>query len=683
MVVILPFDVIGDNTLNKDIGTSLSESVSVYLEYTNNVFNGASGDSNFKQNENPSLFDPVEDLMTILPLSNIPKTESVNTKIIQPIKIFGFIDIPVDMLIIKALPYFCKAIIDATIIKWNDDIIIKISTGSHGSFTVHTSNKLGFDQLVKRVGAALIDHERWLAIPEMRTAAKELFSDGLGDYLDYLKTRDPDALKSAESKYNNAVIQDPLSALARLHLAVVQYERALESEKYARNSIDNFSLILGDDSLKAAAEIGWMAATLRYVERYHPNCYLFNQYMEPLIRQVQSSNIEQGKERLLKEIDRIILYGRVLFVAGEKLAEEPDCRLTSKNDKESSDVHEIIARSRELFNESTKLIGERQGNAPFHKQIHIDLYLKLLEAYTWDSDAVGYSLLGDSFQTQNALTHGLELFSALLKEKQALPYWQRRGFAPFLRGSIADDELRLAEFKSPNEAAYLRDDAVNQLLSALVGGTKEVTAWAALRLADVGFAEQNWNDGIRWLVIGSREFDGNEYPLQDLLDQNNLTAGIFFPLQSKVCSAIKKLEYLAQEDSFGVMVPVFLADILRRNGDLNGADNFFKIAQSRFSLLGAMRGTDVAWELAAVKTKIELARRLIGPSVEAAHIAAGPPRYTGPVEIKPRQFLLDEYEILTLAKLASLQVESGSPVVPEQVTSLIASWQVKPSRCGD
>ena len=262
----------------------------------------------------PNYFDPVEDLMSALPMGNIPGAESVSMKLIQPIKVAGLFEIPVDKIIIKLLPYFHKTTVEGTVIRWNDDISIYISVGGHDLLTVHASNKLGINQLLKRVGSALIEHEHWLAIPEMRTAAKVPFSDGLGDYIDYLRTRDPDALRSAEVNYQKAAALDSSSALVRLHLAVVQYQQAFQSVSYAKDSIDNFSLILGNETMKEGAELGLVAATLRYIERYHPDCYGFNQYMDSMLERSKFWDVQRDKDSDRAQLDRRILHGRTLLV---------------------------------------------------------------------------------------------------------------------------------------------------------------------------------------------------------------------------------------------------------------------------------------------------------------------------------------------------------------------------------
>ena len=285
---------------------------------------------------------------------------------------------------------------------------------------------------------------------------------------------------------------------------------------------------------------------------------------------------------------------------------------------------------------------------------------------------------------RSSLTQSLKLASNLLDEKQKLPYWQRRGFASFLRGDIANVELRLAELQNKEESVHLKDGAVNQLLSALAEGSGEVMEWAALRLSDVDFSERNWKEGLRWLMIGSRsQFTGKNDPIQDLLDPDSLQAGVFFPMPSKACAVIKRLRVLAEEDIDSIMIPAFLADTLRRTGNLADAENVLKVAERRFAVPDGTHGAPIAWELAAVKAKIRLARKLNAPRSSETETITAPPINSALDGPRPLQFLLDEYELANLANTSSHKGKFPLPFLNGDAKGLAVRWEAKATHCDE
>jgi hypothetical protein len=312
-LVILPFEVRSDQNTPADMGASLSASLSVALNEYRSLYPSAKPDKERKTLTNENYFDLVQHFMTsVLPSVEIPhsSTLSKGATVLEAIKI-GPVSIPVSQLIFENLAFFHKDTLRGTVEVWGNELTARILLGDDETITVSVPKEQGYRALINRITVELLEKKQWIFPIPMKLSALTPFSEGLRNYLDYDAHGEDRFINSARVKYEAALEADKNADLARLHLAAAQY---ISTEPVIiAKAVENFSLLLSHPRLKRAAEIGYVASSLRYIERAD-GCSGVYRFLAPALRVVKSWE-KNGTPPA--EIEELLLWSGTFHLTSE------------------------------------------------------------------------------------------------------------------------------------------------------------------------------------------------------------------------------------------------------------------------------------------------------------------------------------------------------------------------------
>jgi hypothetical protein len=358
--------------------------------------------------------------------------------------------------------------------------------------------------------------------------------------------------------------------------------------------MENFSLLFTNQRFKRAAKIGYVASSLRYIERAD-GCNGVYRFLAPTLHEVQSWE-KNGKPPV--EIEELLLWSATLRLTAGYLLPGKPCARWIRTVLREDDVEKLFEKARMGYEKAQAQIVEpnRYSESVVTRyRNHILLSTKYLL-----DDVVDYSLLVKKPNLELA-SAALELGKEIEKQKDKLPEEQRRFFATSIAGSVADSYLRIAKIKESNapEAEQFVSDAIDQLRVA-VGSTDPLTAqWAPFKLADIELGRSNAKSALEWLIRGYSSLPS--YSLA--FDESYFPFGILLEKPDQRCEAINLLKKGSAHGS--VASGLLLVDALRRSGDIPGA--LATVASLRASIDSSTKwiGDAIQQKLLLVEAKLK------------------------------------------------------------------------------
>jgi hypothetical protein len=590
-LVILPFEVRSDQNTPSDLGASFSASLSIALNEYRSLFPSSDGRRRTAASKNS--FDLVQSFMSDLPFVEIPRSSPLNkgATVLEAIKV-GPVQIPVTQVVFESLAFFHEDTLRGTLEVWGDRLVARTSLGDDEAITtVSVSKDQGYGALIERITVELLQKKNWIFPIPMKLPALMLFSKGLQNYLSYDLYAEESFINAAREKYEGAVEADPDADLARLHLAATQYV-SNDAEIIAK-SINNFSLLLSDQHFNRAARIGYVASSLRYIDRVG-GCVGAYRFMAPILQEVQSWE-RDGK--LADGVEEQFLWSATFQLAVDYLLPGRPCAPWVQSILGQASVAELFDKVKQGFEKVRKQIAE-PGRYPDDLAKRYQLRVLLNTKYLLD-DEVDYSLLSKKTDLKVA-NAALELGKEIEKQKESLPKEQRRFFAPSISGSVADSYLRMAKINETDVTAVrpLVSAAIDQLRMTL-SSTDPITAqWALFRLADLEMARSNAGLSVEWLI---RAYGGTPV-FSKLFDEDYFPLGILVEKPNSRCDAIKLLRKGNRAGS--IASRLLLIDSLRRSGDLSGAEAVADALEASTDLSTKWAGGAIQRRLSLVMAKL-------------------------------------------------------------------------------
>jgi hypothetical protein len=295
-LVILPFEVRSDQNTPSDLGASLSASLSIALNEYRSLFPSSDPNSSRRTVTSKNYPDLVQSFMSDLPFVEIPRSSPLNkgATVLEAIKI-GPVSIPVSQVVFENLAFFHDDTLRGTLDVWGNELVARILLGSDEAITtVSVPKDQGYRALINRITAELLQKKKWIVPIPMKLSALMLFSEGLQNYLNFDQYAEDRFINAAREKYDAALQEDRNADLARMHLAATQYIST--DIAVIAKAINNFSLLLASQRFNGAARIGYVASSLRYIERAG-GCSGVYRFLAPALQEVKSWE-QQGKPPL-------------------------------------------------------------------------------------------------------------------------------------------------------------------------------------------------------------------------------------------------------------------------------------------------------------------------------------------------------------------------------------------------
>jgi hypothetical protein len=594
-LVILPFQVRSGQNLSSDFGETFAASLSAALNDYRSLFPSAARDRPTLSSANFS--DLIEAFMLLdLPFVELPKTSPLNkgATVLEAVKI-GLISIPVSQVVFENLGFFHDDTVRGSLDLWENEYVARISFGSDEMpIVVSVPKGEGYQGLINRVTAELLQRRNWIAPLSMKLSALTLFSEGLRNYLDFDRYAEDRYLVSAAQKYKEALQADQNADLIRLHLAAAQYMMPADISSLER-SIENFFLLLASDRFKRAAQIGYVAASIRYLER--SGCGPISRLLLPVREQVVSWSQPDTPP---SKIEELLLWSSFFQLEADLMLPNGSCQKWVRSALPQETLDRVFSRSRTGFDQALALI-ETNGLYAQSDAVRYKFFVQRSLKYLLD-DMVDFSIL-TNHPNIGLANEALELGKKIQKNREALPEERRRLFVTSIAGSIASSYLRVAKIKAEDESTRrsLVSLAADQFRIATSSTERATARWALFRLADLELGRSNL--GSTWLIKAL----GNGPALAQIFDEAYLDFGVFFEKATRRCEAIRFLGAASEEGS--IFSGLLLVDALRRQGNLEPASTELSRIKESSYLATQWIGDAIEQKLVLVGVKLQLAAR--------------------------------------------------------------------------
>jgi hypothetical protein len=661
-LVILPFEIYSDQKANDDLGTAFAATLAARLNDYRNIF--PSSDPSRKTGETASpqtYFDVVQVFMTELPLVNIPRSSPLNkgSIAIESFKI-GDVSIPISRLIFQNFTRLHHDVLRGSLEIWGDELRARVSMAGLDELTISMPKTKGLGALADRLAAELLRQKKWLTPYPMSTAALPSFTDGLMNYLDYVKSADQEKLTAARSKYAEAIAIDPNADLARLHLATLQRESWQEVELHA--AVENFNILLDNKKYGSYAKMGYVASLIRYVERTD-DCNAAYEYIDRALDESKEwgSPVGRGSQYPL---EKEILYAYALYQEASFLLPNNECAPVLRAILAPVDVNSVIERSTAAY--TSALASLRASNVDEDLKRRYGLSIRLNLKYLLDerNDVLISMHQPDESLARQALAAG----QALEREKEGptLTDEQRHAFAPYLADSNAASFLRLATVAKEDEKMELVSNALRELHSELTEPT--AAAWTMLRVADLEYARNQPRQAIEWLDTYFHSVKADASFRVDL-EAAAIGFGVFLEKPEGRCRIIEGLRAAVTRDKTNILAGMLLADALRRSGALPEAKSVIADVMRKLERSTEWQGETTKLRLLLISEKISATaggdQNRNGMTVPSEQQLASAPHLL--VDVYELGELLHDDAILTLARTG---ITNRMPNIMKVVESL-------------
>jgi hypothetical protein len=593
-LVILPFEVRGDQNTPSELGASFAQSLSIALNEYRQLFPSLKPNDSRQVLTSKNYSDLVQSFMSDLPFVEIPRTSPLNkgAAVLDAIKI-GPISIPVSQIIFENLAFFHDDTLRGSLEIWGGDLVARISlSGNEKTIVVTASKEEGYRTLITRATVELLQEKKWIVPIPMKLSALAMFSDGLRNYLDFDAYGEERFIKAAREKYQAALLADSNADLARLHLGAAQYV-STEPAIIAK-AIENFSLLLGNPHYARAAKIGYVASVLRFITR-EGGCSAIYRFLTPML-QVASSWEQSGKPPL--EAEELLLWSGTFRLAVGYLLPGKSCAKWVQSILGVDDIDVVFTKAQQGYQQALTKIAEpnRYSEGEVTRfRFHVSLSLKYLL-----DDVVDHSILTRKPNLEFA-SAALEAGKEIQAQKDKLSEAQQRFFVPSIAGSIADSYLRIAKIKEsdPAETRQLVSAAIDQLRIALRSSEPPTVQWALFRLADLELGRSDAGASLEWLIKAY----GHVPSFATAFDESYFPFGMLLERPAQRCEAIRLFKRGSAAGS--IASRLLLVDALRRQGDERGASALAESLRESIESSTKWMGDVIRQKLSFVQAKLE------------------------------------------------------------------------------
>jgi hypothetical protein len=567
--VVLPFEVKGDKDSISKVGDSISVGITRAIDELNYIYK-----SNFSESiDKRPQFELIPSYLSQIPLSSIPRPISISeATTLSRLNLFG-IDVPIGELIFNHLAFLHKNYISGVIEMWGDENIVSVKLGNGETFILTAGKDKNFTWIIDMISAEVLNREHWLNLPPTKSPSLMYFTRGLSDYIKFTQYGDRGLLDSAKQNYKRAIEIDPSFSLARLHLAVTEYNSWSKTDLLA--SIANFSALSGNPELYLKAKIGLGAALTRHMER-NRDCETYDRDLDrasTIVKSLSDDAQVVAESVLLKAIVERKNIDRIL--------NNSECR-----EPESRSISNDVNKTKSIFNgiivDCDKVLGlikERESND------YRFISVLLVKKYALE-DLADFLISKNMLQDALATLYSAKGVSKAIQDGiDSMPTWQAGLSFPYVKGSFAETDLKLAYVN--NRLAETNDEELKDAERDLreleyEQESGDASRWAIGRIAELLFSEERIDEVVDSLSEYVSLDQGNDKEVS-YFDENSVKYSAIIEKPDAMCGLVNGLKDIVKFDQRSVLAQIILADMYLRHGDTVVAKKFLQ--SGKFSYL--------------------------------------------------------------------------------------------------
>jgi tetratricopeptide (TPR) repeat protein len=581
--VVLPFEIRGQARENSELSNDISGAIAESINDVANLF------SQVKRSKEEFDAFNYADLIPLylqkIPLTVIPSFSYVQQSIaFSKITVKG-VDIPIGRWIFENFSFFHRDYISGTLEIWNGDLVARVFIRGKQSFILTADSAKSMRWLVDMIVAEISNREHWVDVPRVKSPALMYFTRGFLSYVRYSESADKSDLESAKNYYKNAIDIDHEFRIARMHYAITKYISWTKEDLY--DAIQNFSYLIGDNSLEDRPRVGYIASILRYLDRAN-DCVNYNSYID----RAKQALTEQIGSRKELSVEELVLRAGIKWKTLNVRTNNHECRnadnISPFDIKEINDGYDSIMVD---YNHAIEKLLTRRGSG-----FRVAL-LRIRKRTVLDDKSNALMRVNKFDDAKSALLESIQLANAMTGELEAIPRWHLNDTMPFYLQSIANTHLRVAYAKTKlHEKTDEHIKRAKELLTrALLESSGNVEEWTGLKLAELLFSSGD--------VVGAGEIffkliEGSSHTV--LFDHNALyEAGIILGKREKTCDLIVNLTSLVDRDPSMLLPRIILSEIAARAGLARRAFDTFKEAMFAYN-------NNFLWYGDVIELKLEL-----------------------------------------------------------------------------
>jgi tetratricopeptide (TPR) repeat protein len=571
-LVILPFEVSGDTKDEVELGKQLATGLSQSLNMINKLFLTSDYISNkldIKQNYD---YDILQEYMLDLPESALPRASQLDPLSLANAQIGG-ISIPVYQVVAKILPQFDQETVYGQIGIWGNEIIAHVRIGGFDEFTIRAKKQVGYKSLIDQISIEILKRKGVVALHNIKSFALLHFLNGAQWYADYMVSQDENDLELARESYNKAVEVDRSFELARLHLATAQFQS--RDPEILRRSMQSFLPLLGSERYSEIAKLGHLISTLRFLE-HSDDCKAIEEYLSGALAGAAKLKDSASVANYITTFARALAYHK----AGSFLLESDRCHAAARSAIPTYQVMDLFLRAEAGYKDSLNQFSSapkfRTEDKFRREKLRQDFYIRSYMKYLQDEMADYFIEMHRYSDAKNALAGSLSAGGLLMSEGA------RKVFAPYLRGSLAESELRLAlvsESDASRQTAIT--SAASQLEAAINDDNPDVARWASLRLAEVDAMREDFPSAFMYIGLFFQMTNGPDTQYREGVDNHALALGLFALNPSHEREAQEAIEAALKTDNTNVLIYLLLSITYLAENKIEDARSAIKIAEER------------------------------------------------------------------------------------------------------
>lgn len=569
-LVVFPFEMRGDKSADQSVGQHFATSLAAYLTDIRATFPREPASFHEMLDTAGGAPNIVEFVVSRMPASVQPEVlvPERGAIAIEPLK-FGPFSLSIGSFLLQHWPKPQSASISGSIENWGHQLRARVFINGAAPFAVSVPADTSMEELLQRVGAAVVHRFGWLPDTGMNPRGMYHFIEGARHHARYLAGDGIADLNQARAYFLAAVNESPGSAVARLHLAGAQRSAALAGpldEEGLLSAIQNFSALLGRDSLTASAEIGLVQSSIQLLER-DVACGLLYGYLQSVLERVEAWNLEQSGPPEV-QIVRAILRGRMQWLIADRAMSDGSCSHAVQHARGTREIGILLERTAAAYDHAERTIRQHRGQKPWLERVGLH-YIEYQRVHLLGTMFHFHMGREDRTLARRSLDDAIRLATSLVGLHQASALPSRAFSLGNLRGTIAEDYLRRATL-AVDEVGRQSDlvEADLHLVAAATDGGAETARWASLRLANLRFAQGRWRDGFD-LILRSRGLAAEqERSLSQVLNSELAALGAMVEMHDQRARFLTIVSDIAKANHDGLFVRTVLADAQRRHGQL-------------------------------------------------------------------------------------------------------------------
>jgi tetratricopeptide (TPR) repeat protein len=593
--VILPFEIRGELDDKGKLGESLAFSLSHAIEELSALYPAAHARSGPRSRGVKT--DINASFLADLPLSYIPASKAINQQVVLThFSVAGF-DIPIGAWVFAGLRSFShRPYVQVTLEGWGDTYIARIDSGNGGKFDVRASKSLGYFWLIDMIAAELSNRNDWLDIPQSRAPSVMYFTRGFKSYVRFQDFADADDLIEARRNYQEALKIDPNFALARLHLAVTQFN-SWEAEDLGE-AMRNLEALSTDDRWAAKAKLGFVAAILRYLDRVN-DCPNYNRLLD---RAKDSLEQQLAGEPKISLPEAFVLRASVAEQLAERDEADSDCRGVPRQRHRSSELVEQFRAVLSDFQKAERLI-ERESPRDYRR---VQLRTKQIVASLHMADhLVEENNLPEATKT---LGRSLQTRDEIKQDLATIPKWQSTQAWPRINLTFADLDLKEAYVMSRlGENAAERVASAERYLQMTrdSGGERVAVDWSLIRMAELKYSRGDIREAIN---LADEYFAKENRQLPSMFSAEAVALDIMAARPAWPCHVENRLRKTIAPDDHPIFSKLLLAELFFRAGRYDPAMEQIKDAKSALESNNLWHGEPLENKIVLTEVKLALER---------------------------------------------------------------------------